>query len=206
MFNKTKISLIALVFSVIMVFMFVFGCIQVYASTSTSFTDANGTMLTFEIPDITDLDGYSLGNHLIFYDNQGYIRLFLYDRVNGNETPCLWQDGNNWCFNGMQTAEVYILSSGSSEWHHVWSPRNSYDSAGVVTVLYSTVDIYKNDSLFFHQLRCQPLALGLTAEMIAVPLMTETIGLVPLVIGLVILAISLWKGLASLWTLLRTRL
>lgn len=109
------------------------------------------------------------------------------------------------------TTTMFVWNSSSNSWiqytgvSYIGWAKLTFDKYDIA---YSTYNIYHKygslDGTLFFRVPSASLTGAITTQQIAETITRETIGLIPLMVGLVILALALWKGLASLWRLLRT--
>lgn len=170
--------------------------VEAAETTTTTFTDSDGTQLTFEIPPINDLPEYSsLPNYIIFYcktDNLVVCCFYDYEYA-GEDGTLIWTSNGEKFFMHSHLSSGYTLQNGQwVAWYN--NASNTKPKYSVYKILYCTDDVTDGGTVVFQQRPCQALVAGLTAGQIQEAATAELIGLVPLVIGLVVLATSLYKG------------
>lgn len=165
---------------------------------------------------------YTVFTDYVLFSNKDRSMYYLacFDNYEGN----LYIDGNAICGNGKyrwylsdlttvidtfsgSDCSVYYCGSGASSWTF------ENNSAGYVCnyfltdeeIISSTCNIYDDSSCttVFTRPTVGPLVLGVSSEKIVKMMMTETVGLLPLVIGLVVLVTAFWKGYRMLRVVLQ---
>ena len=172
---------------------------------------------TYTYPPIPEHDSSLYPNHVIYegtaVSGDKCTYLLLYDSDVADEWQALiWVDGyGKYMFSRCNNMFAYQLSADGSTWNYAFSGTNTYCTVSVDKILFCSNDvIYHNPdseqhlSTVFTRAPIHWLVAGLPRAQIVETVTRETIGLIPLMVGLVILALALWKGLASLWNLLRT--
>lgn len=196
-----------LAFLFVLLLLFSWGCIDVARADDTSLvTNLPAVPTTSEQP-----------NYVVYRGtwDDGTVKLVAvsYDCNYDGSVQCVWTrsesghpDNGKSYFSAVSNGKYYSLDSSGSSWVFEKALNNQYAKLPIVEFLFSNLDIYNQDktTIFFQQTPCQPMVGGMAAHQIVQALTAEWTGLIPLAVGLVILVIALWKGLESLYRLLKT--